>query len=341
MSELQTSITPQLWKRALSLRLLLRWLVNYLFLAEFIAFVLWVVIAIIDTTNNQGVLIGQHGIALAIAAAMVAGAVALYEYRNYPWDKTAFALQADDKGLTGIVAGTSSFMAWSGIRHYREFKDYFILELASGRLTVIPNTAEAAGVIALLRQFVPSYRQTLKTSLAGQVSYYLREVRGLAAFLLITAVILIALALLPVKAPPLAAALIDNPEQYLGKQLTVTPGYGYGWSNSQGDSIDTPSAFVLELQQLEYDESKAIGGVGKVVTVDHAFSELWVRFSLRRSQQVALTAQNVDYNVIITSQSLGSEQTTTAVSQGNASTSTRYAGWVQIQVLPDAQLTTP
>ena len=64
-------------------------------------------------------------------------------------------------------------------------------------------------------------------------------------------------------------------------KLDVMPIYGWGWTDTNGDSVDVPSAFQLEIQIIEEGEpfQTAIGHLGP--HTDHPLSNSWIYLSQR------------------------------------------------------------
>lgn len=102
---------------------------------------------------------------------------------------------------------------------------------------------------------------------------------------------------------PAKYGLVGNPEEWLGKQLTLEPFYGWGWSSADG-YIDVPLPLEFTLDGLEFRDGNPIGGYGKITTQNHRFSGHWINFSLRHVQQASLLDESVDYNVGIARYSL-------------------------------------
>jgi hypothetical protein len=333
MGEHKVSISAELLKSVFGWEMLFTTLLDYLFQTIAPTFLAWIVVAVIDTANSQGTLIGQHGTGLAAAAFLLALYLTLRRYFHVTGKSMDLVVSADQQGMTA-----ESFIPWSAFTHYRVYEHCYLLIKRSGNSMLIPNTGDLEDLLSLIRGQLPSSEEKNKADAAYSLREFLRKLRGFIVVAGLALAALLAIYFANIPSPAFDhAQLIDNPAQYLGKRLAVEPFHGLGWNNSNGEVVDVPAPLLIELQELVSRDGFVIGGIGKVLTPDHVLSDQWMEFSLRHREEASLAVKKAAYTMGFAPGRFTATNDDSATTAG--ATGIGYIGWGFIYAMPDATAT--
>ena len=137
------------WRRAFRFRGL--WKLAYYNACELI--VIWVVIAIANAIQHQGVLSIFHFEILAIfwVVATLACHIKWYldiEKNTFGW---AFDAILDENGVKVTRSESEKHYDWVSYKAYKEYEDYLEIEDIKGNVTFLPKTEDLAEVISFTK----------------------------------------------------------------------------------------------------------------------------------------------------------------------------------------------
>jgi hypothetical protein len=158
MSRYSVSISRPLARKALVLSFFPNAALYGLTYYSILFFLIWVVVAGVDTYNNQGYLISQHGYALLASCFLtfLFTSIWSFNHRKKTFLATDYWLEVNSDGITIYLNDISR--RWEDFSHYREFADYLLLVSTSKtmtRSTVLPKTEDLAPALDIIRQNIP------------------------------------------------------------------------------------------------------------------------------------------------------------------------------------------
>jgi hypothetical protein len=101
---------------------------------------------------------------------------------------------------------------------------------------------------------------------------------------------------------PESMGLGDSVEASIGKLLTVTPFYGWGWDRMEvgkTEAIDVPYPFQLRLTRVWHWHGERRGGVGRIETAGHQLDGQWVVFGTRHEGTFDFSEHIGHHNITI------------------------------------------